>query len=153
MGCRQIWLHVISYVYNNDTLGIVYVIFNWYDYVFIYPDSKVHGANMGPTRVLSAPDGPLVGPMNLAIRVYMSVEPIRDIRDIGSQVTQKHDHPLTYLSRKYSLSEVCSSFGQGIQRSLKAKNKWLSKAFSNCHNWLFSQFHKINLILCGQKRV
>ena len=32
------------------------------------PDSKVHGANMGPTWVLSAPGGPHVGPMNLAIR-------------------------------------------------------------------------------------
>ena len=32
------------------------------------PDSKVHGASMGPTWVLSAPDGPHVGPMNLAIR-------------------------------------------------------------------------------------
>ena len=32
------------------------------------PDSKVHGANMGPTWVLSAPDGPHVGPMNLDIR-------------------------------------------------------------------------------------
>ena len=32
------------------------------------PDSKVHGTNMGPTWVLSAPDGPHVGPMNLAIR-------------------------------------------------------------------------------------
>ena len=32
------------------------------------PGSKVHGANMGPTWVLSAPDGPHVGPMNLAIR-------------------------------------------------------------------------------------
>ena len=31
-----------------------------------YPDSKVHGANMGPTWVLPAPDGPHVGPMNLA---------------------------------------------------------------------------------------
>ena len=31
------------------------------------PDSKVHGANMGPTWVLSAPDGPHVGPVNLAI--------------------------------------------------------------------------------------
>ena len=36
----------------------------------IYLDSKVHGANMGPTCVPSAPDGPHVGPMNLAIRVY-----------------------------------------------------------------------------------
>ena len=32
------------------------------------PDNKVHGANMGPTWVLSAPDGPHVGPMNFAIR-------------------------------------------------------------------------------------
>ena len=34
----------------------------------IIPDSKNHGANMGPTWALSAPDGPHVGPMNLAIR-------------------------------------------------------------------------------------
>ena len=32
------------------------------------PDSKDHGGNMGPTWVLSAPGGPYVGPMNLAIR-------------------------------------------------------------------------------------
>ena len=31
------------------------------------PDNKVHGANMGPTWVLSVPDGPHVDPMNLAI--------------------------------------------------------------------------------------
>ena len=36
------------------------------------PDSKVHGANMGPTWVLSAPDGPHVGPMNLAIGESLS---------------------------------------------------------------------------------
>ena len=32
------------------------------------PNSKVHGANMGPTWGLSAPDGPHFGPMKLAIR-------------------------------------------------------------------------------------
>ena len=31
------------------------------------PDSKIHGANMGPTWVLSAPDGPHIGPINLVI--------------------------------------------------------------------------------------
>ena len=35
----------------------------------LYPDIKIHGTNMGPTWVLSAPDGPHVGPMNLAISV------------------------------------------------------------------------------------
>ena len=39
-----------------------------------YPDSKVHGANMGPTWVLSSPGGPHVGPMNLAIWVYYRAE-------------------------------------------------------------------------------
>ena len=32
------------------------------------PDSKVHGANMRPTWVLSSPGEPHVGPMNLVIR-------------------------------------------------------------------------------------
>ena len=36
---------------------------------FAYPDSSAHGASMGPTWVLPAPDGPHAGPMNLAIRV------------------------------------------------------------------------------------
>ena len=37
-----------------------------------FPDNKIHGANTGPTWVLSAPDGPHVLPMNLAIRDYLS---------------------------------------------------------------------------------
>ena len=39
-----------------------------------YPDSKVHGANMGPTCVLSAPGGPHVGLMNLAIWVFVHIK-------------------------------------------------------------------------------
>ena len=39
------------------------------------PHNKVHGVNMGPTWVLSAPDGPHVDPMILAIRVSV-VSPI-----------------------------------------------------------------------------
>ena len=35
----------------------------------IFPDSKVQGASMGPTWVLSAPGGPHVGHMNLAVWV------------------------------------------------------------------------------------
>ena len=37
-----------------------------------YPDTKVHGDIMGPTWVLSAPGGPHIGPMNLAIRVAIT---------------------------------------------------------------------------------
>ena len=39
-------------------------------YTHRYSDSKVHGPNMGPTWVLSAPYGPHVGPMNFAIIVF-----------------------------------------------------------------------------------
>ena len=41
------------------------------DCVYCCPGSKVNRANMGPTEVLSTPDGLHVGPMNLAIRVVM----------------------------------------------------------------------------------
>ena len=40
-----------------------------------HPDNKVHGASMGPTWVLSAPDGPHVDPMNLTIRAGLSSYP------------------------------------------------------------------------------
>ena len=36
-----------------------------------YHVRKVHGTNMGPTWVLSVPDGSHVGPMNFAIRVII----------------------------------------------------------------------------------
>ena len=37
-------------------------------YIYIYnPDSKVHGANMGPIWGRQDPGGPHVGPMNFAI--------------------------------------------------------------------------------------
>ena len=35
------------------------------------PDSKVHGANMGPIWVWQDTGGPYVGPMNLAIWVIL----------------------------------------------------------------------------------
>ena len=38
--------------------------------VFTYPDSKVHGTNMGPTWGRQDPGGPHVGHMNLAIWVF-----------------------------------------------------------------------------------
>ena len=51
------------------TLTFYMDICQWLLLLTISPDSKAHGANMEPTWVLSAPDGPHVGPMNLAIRV------------------------------------------------------------------------------------
>ena len=39
----------------------------WYENYNDIPDSKVHGANMGPIWGQQDPDGPHVGPMNLVI--------------------------------------------------------------------------------------
>ena len=51
------------------TLSLIGLVHTQNDPWECYPDSKDHGANMGPIWVLSAPDGPHVGPMYLAIRV------------------------------------------------------------------------------------
>ena len=52
------WIHASKRAHNVAALSQL-------------PDSKVHGANMGPIWVLSAPDGPHGGPMNLAIREHI----------------------------------------------------------------------------------
>ena len=39
-----------------------------------YPDSKVHGANMGPIWGRQDPGGPHVGPMNFAIWIISPTE-------------------------------------------------------------------------------
>ena len=60
----QLW-GVFRELYEEKWLQYIESTLCWH----IYPDNKVHGANMGPTWVLLAPDGPHDGPMNLAIRV------------------------------------------------------------------------------------
>ena len=51
------------------------------------PDNKVHEANMGPTWVLSAPGGPHVVPINLAVREILFQEE-----------RQKHTSEMSYGS-------------------------------------------------------
>ena len=55
------------------------------------PDSKVHGANMRPIWVLSAPAGPHLGPMNLAIRggdhFQFNINNNKDIDDAFVDIT------------------------------------------------------------------
>ena len=43
-----------------------------FKYSLNLPSSKVHGANMGPIWVVSAPGVPHVGPINLAIGANMN---------------------------------------------------------------------------------
>ena len=46
---------------------------------FAFPDSKVHGANMGPIWGRQDPGGPHVGPMNFGICVCTGFVSITDI--------------------------------------------------------------------------
>ena len=44
----------------------------------IYPDSKFHGANMGPIWGRQDPGGPHVGPMNFAVWVSLLIYHVRN---------------------------------------------------------------------------
>ena len=87
------------------------------------PNSKVHGANMGLTWVLSAPDGPHVGPMNLDIRdcIIIKVHPVeeRPARVLGMISPCLYTEPcvFTFLS---------VMFGSGVLHS-----SWIHR-----QNWL-----------------
>ena len=63
-------------------------------------DSKVHGANMGPTWVLSTPDGPHVGPLNLAIWGALNI-PNNPI-PTPSTLLRLSNPPLTYILHLYA---------------------------------------------------
>ena len=74
----DMWAPALTAIYSwhwTDNLGQIFIsqyedggpILVKQQSTFINTDSKVHGANIGPACVLSAPDGPHVGPMNLAI--------------------------------------------------------------------------------------
>ena len=62
------WVHVVPYLVDAFQVRFHWQITHkkWVADLGS-PDSKVRGANMGPIWVLSAPDGPLVGPMSFAI--------------------------------------------------------------------------------------
>ena len=69
-SCKPLYaLTALSHLalYNLNVRNDIYAIS--YIQILEYQDSKAHGANMGPTWALSAPDGPHAGPMNLAFRV------------------------------------------------------------------------------------
>ena len=63
--------HLVAHIYLDTSMVITV------SQCQIIPDSKVHGTNMGPTWVLSAPCGPHVGPMNLAIRDPLTTTVLR----------------------------------------------------------------------------
>ena len=66
-----------------------------------YPDSKVHGANMGPTWVMLSPVGPHVGPMNLAI---WDASDKRQSSYAGTIITTTHLFSFRWVSQEGSWS-------------------------------------------------
>ena len=101
------WVAVVKLI----GIAVLFVSAQNYHVYTNFPDSNVHRANMGPTWVLSAPGGPLVGSICIAIRVGLqgSCAPGRDIThrcslyvwhtclnfDVGEpefkQATSRHD--------------------------------------------------------------
>ena len=66
-------LHTAHLVLNKHSRYETIILWHRKPYdMYTHPDSKFHGANMGPSWVLSARDGAHVGPMNLVIRACMN---------------------------------------------------------------------------------
>ena len=72
----------------------------WYN----YPDSNVHGANKGPTWLLSAPDGPILAPWTL----------------LSGYTKQKTGKPFAH-----SMGNTCFVFNRTIISCNHRKAEWL----------------------------
>ena len=82
------------------------------------PDNKVHGASIGPTWVLSAPDRPHVGPMILAIRaMYVSSWLSANVPTPGSTT------PSADTVCSYRATQILSEFVLALR---DIESSWLS---------------------------
>ena len=90
------------------------------DLVRAIPDSKVHGANMGSTWVLSAPDWPHVGPWTLLSETtWSSVD-----RDLRCRKTSIGHNELIHLC---------------VAREILEWRIWAQWYLESLANWLFVQ--------------
>ena len=81
--CSVFWLHFYGSISPEPKLQWIHVITCHEGSIpantrRLDPDSKVHGAYMGPTWGRQGPGGPHVGPMNLAIRGGRLLQRVRE---------------------------------------------------------------------------
>ena len=124
------------------------------------PDSEVHGANMGPTWVLSAPDGPHVGPMNPALRGTKRVIKIINLAAIfiripvpDSEVHGANMGPTWVLSAPDGphVGPMNPAL-RGTKRVIKIINMAATIAYFYCH-WSLSVNPMINFCAVREKNV
>ena len=133
-GCHSRWTNRCSNSWTNKTIPMfsfnfsrmvksynhedILIFSQQYTRLSIFdndPDSKVHGAHMGPTWVLSAPDGPHVGPMNLAIRGTWTWSPlVQVLASCQIEVKPLVEPSLTYSYKKlqWNLNQDTNIFCQ-----------------------------------------
>ena len=93
-------------IHNEDFYHLLPEIYTDHTYLWLHrltrntPDNKVHGANMGPTWVLSAPYGADVDPMNLAIRDLFLTE------NVNFWFSHKCHYPFTVVLRGVNRCQV-----------------------------------------------
>ena len=116
------------------------------------PDNKVRGANMGPTLVLSAPDGPHVGPINLAVRVALkwcllltcelNVVPLGNIITNYTSFRSRNLHYSDVIMTRWCLKSPASRlFVQPfiraqIKENIKAPRHWPLCGEFTGHRWI-----------------
>ena len=117
--------HWAVYIYTYYSVGVdlflVNVVFDLNevlitDLFHIIPDSKVHGANMGPTWGRQDPVGPHVGPMDLAIW----------------DAYRKREITITALKRKCCLFDEILKWQRPNERTTVFMFQW-AHAMNNAH--------------------
>ena len=89
------------------------------------PDSKVHGAYMGPTWVLSALDGPHACPMNLAIRDAISWSNVA--QDLRHYMALLGLNALRWCHNEHDGVSNHQPYDCLLNRLFRRRRKWTSK--------------------------
>ena len=88
------------------------------------PDSKVHGTDMGPTWVLSATDGPHIGPWTLLSELVFAVFGDNGHAEFGSLLLVSISHILTRILLLIYFGQTTDQFVAWIYNYICYNSEW-----------------------------
>ena len=112
-----------------------------------FPYSKIHGGNMGPTRVLSAPGGSHDGPMNLAIRIIAKCPSINSSQCADYAMW---DMILQHF-RRYHMGRSLVPFKHGLAKNIYNLTNYRNFTSFWLGRWLLTHHWKWLIYWCLKK--
>ena len=116
---------ILCIIVSSSALSDIFM--HMVEWFWNQPHINVHGANMGPTWVMLASDGPHVGPLNLAIRAHTD-SLLKDCNNNPIANALHSSHPCTELLILYHIKQYLTNICLAVTNIPRCKCHWQTQA-------------------------